>query len=80
MQQMMSSFGLTITQVSSPGLTGRSSIPEAAMGTRSYYVYMFASRIGGTHYIKVTNDLVRRVYADCRRMTIGRHSTGRLLE
>jgi putative endonuclease len=31
------------------------------MGTRSYYVYMLASRIGGTLYIGVTNDLIRRV-------------------
>ncbi|MGY3610508.1 MULTISPECIES: GIY-YIG nuclease family protein [unclassified Bradyrhizobium] len=31
------------------------------MGTRSYYVYILASRIGGTLYIGVTNDLVRRI-------------------
>ena len=31
------------------------------MGARSYYVYILASRIGGTLYIGVTNDIVRRV-------------------
>ena len=31
------------------------------MRVRSYYVYILASRIGGTLYIGVTNDLVRRI-------------------
>jgi putative endonuclease len=32
------------------------------MGIRSYYVNILASRIGGTLYIRVTNDIIRRVY------------------
>ena len=29
---------------------------------RSFWVYILASRIGGTLYVGVTNDLVRRIY------------------
>ena len=41
------------------------------MRERAYYVYMLASRIGGTLYIGVTNDLVRRVYEHREKLVKG---------
>lgn len=32
------------------------------MGSRTFYVYILASGIGGTLYVGVTNDLVRRIF------------------
>ncbi len=31
-------------------------------GSESYYVYILASKIGGTLYVGVTNDLIRRIF------------------
>jgi putative endonuclease len=39
--------------------------------TRQYYVYILASKIGGTLYIGVTNNLVRRVFEHREKLAEG---------
>ena len=38
---------------------------------RAYYVYILASGIGGTLYIGVTNDLVRRIFEHREKIVSG---------
>ena len=42
--------------------TSRDGCQSRRMSTKSFYVYMMASRIGGTLYIGVTSRLIERVY------------------
>ena len=56
--------------------------PVNAGATVSYYVYILASRIGGTLYIGVTSDLVRRVFEHKSKFVGGftkRYDVGRLV-
>ena len=52
------------------------------MRERVYYVYILASRTGGTLYIGVTSDLVRRVYQHRKKLVKGfteRYGVARLV-
>jgi putative endonuclease len=52
------------------------------MGARSFYLYILASRIGGTLYIGVTNDLIRRVTEHRQKLAEGftkKYEVGRLV-
>jgi putative endonuclease len=52
------------------------------MGQRQFYVYILASRIGGTLYIGVTNDLARRCHEHREKLADGftrRYEVSRLV-
>jgi putative endonuclease len=54
----------------------------AMSGDRSYWVYILASRVGGTLYIGVTNDLIRRIYEHKSKVFAGftkQYDVGRLV-
>ena len=40
-------------------------------GERQYYVYILASKIGGTLYIGVTNNLIRSIYEHRQKLVDG---------
>ena len=41
------------------------------MGQKSYWVYILASQLGGTLYVGITSDLIRRVYQHREKQTRG---------
>ena len=52
------------------------------MKERVYYVYILASRVGGTLYVGVTSDLLRRVYEHKEKLVKGftkRYGVARLV-
>ncbi len=52
------------------------------MSTNGYFVYILASRIGGTLYVGVTNDLIRRGYEHKTKVAAGftkKYGVGRLV-
>ena len=58
--------------MSLPGLTGQSSNPEnQRVAERVYHVYILANRLGGTLYIGVTGDLVRRIHQHREKLVKG---------
>ena len=58
--------------LSLPGLTGQSSKHKTQfVRERVYYVYILVSRVGGTLYVGVTGDLIRRVYEHREKLAKG---------
>src|ERR1700757_1909648 len=52
------------------------------MPTMAYYVYLLASKKHGTLYLRVTNDLVRRIHEHRKKVTGGvtaRYDVGKLV-
>ncbi len=52
------------------------------MQDKHFYVYILASKIGGTLYIGVTNDLIRRVWEHREKLAAGfthKHDVHRLV-